>query len=106
MDFVNLTMDYSLDVFTNKMHVARRLSLINIAALNKVLWSEIFVSEDGQLQAVHLVLDFEPLSNAFQDTGQAIRVGDPRINRIEVLHISFLDREDLPSVELPIQHPP
>ena len=51
-------------------------------------------------------LDFEPLSNAFQDVGQAIRVGDLRINLIDVSHPSFLAQEDLPPVELPIQRSP
>ena len=36
-----------LDVFADKEHVASRLSLVNIAGLNKVLRSEIFVSEGG-----------------------------------------------------------
>ena len=65
MDFVNLTMVCSLDVFADKAYVAPRLSFVNVVALNKVLRSEIFVSEDGQLRVVHSVLDFEPLSNAF-----------------------------------------
>ena len=47
VDFVNLTMFCSLDVFAGKAHVAPRLSFVNVAALNKVLWSKIFVSEDG-----------------------------------------------------------
>ena len=57
------------DVFADKMHVALRLSLVNLQGLNTVLRSEIFISEDRQLRAVHLILDFEPLSNIFQDTG-------------------------------------
>ena len=106
MDFINLTVVYSLDVFANKAHVAPRLSLVNIATLNKVLQSEIFVSEDGQLRAIHLVLDFKPLLNAFQDVGQAIRAGDPRIHRIDVSRPSFLAQRDLPPVELPPQRSP
>ena len=106
MDFVNLTVVYSSDVFANKAHVAPRLSLVNIATLNKVLQSEIFVSEDGQLWAIHLVLDFKPLLNAFQDVGQAIRAGDPRIHRIDVSRPSFLAQRDLPPVELPPQRSP
>ena len=106
MDFINLTVVYSLPVFANKAHVAPRLSLVNIATLNKVLQSEIFVSEDGQLRAIHLVLDFKPLLNAFQDVGQAIRVGDPRIHRIDVSRPSFLAQRDLPPVELPPQRSP
>ena len=47
MDFVSLTMFCSSDGFADKAHVAPRLSFVNVVALNKVLWSEIFVSEDG-----------------------------------------------------------
>ena len=52
------------------------------------------------------MLDFEPLSNAFQDASQAIRAGNPRIHRIDVSWPSFLAREDLPPVELPPQRLP
>lgn len=49
MDFINLTMVYSSDVFVDKGYLASKLSLVNITTLNKVLWFEIFVSEDEQL---------------------------------------------------------
>ena len=52
-------------------------------------------------KAVHLILDFEPLSNAFQDVGNAIYAGDPWLRRIDVSVLGFLAREDLPPVELP-----
>ena len=74
--------------------------------LNKLLRFEIFISEDRQLQATHLILDFEPLSHIFQDVGQAIRAGDPRLVRIDVSKPRFLARRDLSPVELPIQHVP
>ena len=106
MDLVNLTMVCSSDFFADKAHVAPKLSLVNVVALNKVLRFEIFVSEDGQLLAVHLVLDFKPLSNAFQDTGRAIRAGNPRINRIDVSRRGFLAQYNLPPVELPPHHSP
>ena len=54
-----------LDIFANKNHVALRLSYTNIQALNYLLRLEIFVSEDGQLRAAHLVLDYEHLSCIF-----------------------------------------
>ena len=79
MSFVDLTMICSLDVFVDKRHIIPRLSLVNVQGLNKVLRSEIFISEDRQLRAVHLILDFEPLLNQFQDAGQAIRAGDSRL---------------------------
>ena len=86
--------------------VTPRLSHTNVAALNYLLQSEIFVSEDRQLQAVHLILDFEPISRVFQEIGHAIRAGDPRINRIDVFKPDFLAREDLPPVRLPVQQIP
>ena len=74
--FIGLTMISSSDISADKSHVVPRLSLVNIPALNKLLRSEIFISEDGQLRAVHLVLDYEPLLRTFQDASQAIRAGD------------------------------
>ena len=74
--------------------------------LNYLLLSEIFVSEDRQLRAVHLILDFEPISRIFQDIGRAIRARDPRINRIDVSKPNFLTQDDLPPVRLPVQQIP
>jgi len=56
-------------MFAHKVHTTPRISLVNVKALNYLLRSEIFVSEDGQLRAAHLVLDYEPLSCAFVDVG-------------------------------------
>ena len=64
------------------------------------------MSEDRQLRAVHLILDFEPISRVFQEIGHAIKVGDPRINRIDVSKPDFLAREDLPPIRLPVQQIP
>ena len=74
--------------------------------LNYLLQSEIFVSEDHQLRAVHLILDFEPISRVFQDIGHAIRARDPMINRIDVSKPNFLAQDDLPPVRLPVQQIP
>ena len=64
------------------------------------------MSEDGQLRVVHLILDFKPLLDNFQDVGHAIRAGDPRLARINVSMPSFLAREDLPPVKLPLHRFP
>ena len=61
------------------------------------------MSEDQQLRAVHLILDFEPISRTFQKISHAIRAGNPRINCIDVSKPDFLARDDLPPVKLPIQ---
>ena len=61
----------------NKRYVTPNLNFVNIPDLNRVLRSEVFVSKDRQLRVVHLILDFKPLSDKFQDVGNAIRAGDP-----------------------------
>ena len=53
-----------------------------------------------------MILDFEPLSNLFQDVGQVIRAGDPRLACIDVLVPGFLARKDLPPIELPFHRFP
>ena len=65
-----------------------------------------FVSEDRQLRAVHLILNFEFLLDKFQNLGQAIRAGDPQLARIDVSVPSFLAREDIMLVRLPAYHFP
>ena len=61
---------------TDKEHVSPWLSLTNVAALNYLLRSQIFVNDDGQLQAAHLILDYKPLSRTFQEVGNAIKAND------------------------------
>ena len=58
------------------------------------------------MRAIHLILNFEPISRVFQEIGHAIRAGDPWINRIDVSKPDFLAREDLPPVRLPVQQIP
>ena len=104
--FNDLTMISSSDVFADKTHIALRLNLVNVPGLNKLLRSEVFISEDKQLRAVHLILDYKPLSRTYQDAGQAIRAGDPRLACIDVSVPGFLAWTDLPLVELPLQRSP
>ena len=47
MIFIDLTTIFFSDVFVDKDHVSPKLSLTNVPALNYLLRSEIFVSEDG-----------------------------------------------------------
>ena len=77
--------------------------MVNVQALNFLLRFEIFVSEDGQLRVAPLILDYKPLSCAFVDAGQAIRVGSPRLARIDISKPGFLAWRDLPPVQLPVQ---
>ena len=86
--------------------MAPNINFVNVADLNKVLKFEVFVSEDKQLRAIHLILNFQPLFDKFQDVGHAIRAGDPRLARIDVLVPRFLAREDIVPVDLPSCRPP
>ena len=61
---------------TDKEHISPRISLTNVAALNYLLRSQIFVNNDGQLRAAHLILDYEFISRTFQDVGNAIKAND------------------------------
>ena len=104
--FTDLTMISSSYVFVDKTHIAPRLNLVNVSGLNKLLRSEVFISEDKQLRVVHLILDYKPLSRTYQDTSQAIRAGDPRLACIDVSVPGFLAWTNLPLVELPLQRSP
>ena len=103
MDFNFLTMFCSSAIFADKRQVVPMLSLTNVASLNYLLRFEIFVSEDRQLRAIHLILDFEPISEIYQEIGHVIKEGDPRLARIDVSIPNFLAQEDLPPVVLPLQ---
>ena len=69
--------------------------------LNYLLRSQIFVNNDGQLRATHLILDYEPLSRSFLDIGNAIRANDYSLARIDVSRPNFL----APYAFLPVDHP-
>ena len=99
--FFFLTVLCSSLVLIDRRHVAPWISFTNVAALNYLLRSKIFVSEDGKLRAVQLILNFKTISDAFQGVGNAIRAGNQRIPRIDVSRPHFLARDDLP----PIAHP-
>ena len=87
---------------TDKSYTNLKLSLINVPALNYLLRSQIFVNDDRQLRAVHLILDLEPISRSFLDVGNSIRADDYRLARIDVSRLGFLALHDLPPVDHPI----
>ena len=106
MGFHELTMAPFSTVIAGRRLVAPRPSHTNVAASNYMLRSKIFMSEDRQLRAVHLILDFEPISKTFQEIGHAIKARDPWINCIDVSRPDFLARDNLPPVILPIHQIP
>ena len=56
-----LTMLYFSAMLIDKNQVMPQLNFSNFTTLNFLLRLEIFVSEDGQLQAIHLILEFDPI---------------------------------------------
>ena len=106
MDFNFLSMFCSSAIFVDKRHITPKLSYTNVAILDYFMKSEIFVSKDRQLRAIHLILHFEPISEIYQEIGHAIRVGDPQLARINVSQPSFLAQDDLPPIVLPFQQNP
>ena len=60
------------------------------------------MNDDRQLRAVHLILDYEPISRTFLDINNSIRANDHRLTRIDVSRPSFLAQHDLPPVDHPI----
>ena len=84
---------------TDKTQTNPWISLINVPALNYLLRSQIFVNNDGQLRATHLILDYEPISRTFLDVGNFIRANDYRLARIDVSRPGFLAPHDLPPVD-------
>ena len=87
---------------TDKTQVNPQISLINVPALNYLLRSQIFVNDDEQLRAAHLILDYEPISRTFLDVGNSIRENDYRLACIDVSRPGFLAPHDLPPVDHPI----
>ena len=82
--------NFPFGCFAVKEHVTPRINLVNVQALNYLLRLKIFVSEDRQLRAVYLFLDYKLLSRIFQDVGQAIRAGSSRLAQIDISKPRFL----------------
>ena len=60
------------------------------------------MNDDRQLRAIHLILDYEPISRTFLNVGNSIKANDHRLARIDVSRPGFLAPHDLPSVDHPI----
>ena len=60
------------------------------------------MNDVGQLLAVHLILDYEPISRTFLDIGNSIRANDYRLAHIDISRPGFLAPHDLPPVNHPI----
>ena len=60
------------------------------------------MNDNRQLHAIHLILDYEPISRTFLDVDNSIRANDYHLTRIDVSRPGFLTQHDLPPVDHPI----
>ena len=74
----------------DEFHTTPVKSLVNFLELNQILKSEIFLHKDGELQAVHVILGFKPISNHFQSPTHVIKAKDLRLALIDVMVPGFL----------------
>ena len=66
-------------------------------SLDRILQSEVYVNEsDDQLRAAHLILEYTPISRAFQAPRCVIRTKDPRLHRINVAYEGLVVPEGIP----------
>ena len=109
------------DDFADKHATEPEFSLVNKESLDKILRAKVFVHENGQLQAAHLILGYKPISTRFQAPKCVIKAKDPRLYHISAAIPRFLlpegthipegalvtqpIPEGIPKVALPSQHP-
>ena len=77
---------------------------MNFDLLHRVLRFEIFLHRDGQLRAVHAILDFKPISNRFQVSKHIIKARNSRLILVDVAIEGFIRKpppEGTQVVELP-----
>ena len=76
------------------------LHLVNRASRDRILQSEVYVNEaDSQLRAAHLILEYTPISHAFQAPRCVIKAKYPRLHRISVAYEGFVVPEGIPLPE-------
>ena len=90
---------FVLDDFADKHAAEPNLGLVNKESLDKILRAKVFVHDDGQLQAAHLILGYKLISFGFQAPKCVIRAKDPRLHCINIVVPSFLLPEGAPVPE-------
>ena len=93
-----------LDDFADKHAAEPNLNLVNKESLDKILQAKVFIHDDGQLQASHLILGYKLISSGFQAPKCVIRAKDPHLHRISVAVPGFLlpERASVPEGTLSI----
>ena len=88
-----------LDDFADRHTAEPNINLVNKESLDNILRAEVFVHDDGQLRAAHLILGYNPISSSFQAPKCVIRAKDPRLHCISVTALGFLLLEGPPIPE-------
>lgn len=81
---------YVISLLADDYHTTPNKNLVNFPDLDCILRSKFFLHKDGQLQAVHIILRFKPLSKHFQSPKNIIKDKDSRLALIEVAVLGFL----------------
>ena len=109
MVLIQLSMAYSNNVFTfdefaNKYSATPNFNIVNEHDLTRILKSEIFIHTNGQLQATHIILGYDPISPSFQAPKYVIKAKAPGLQQINIIVPGFLAStppEGTQLVELP-----
>ena len=75
--------------FTDKHAAVPNFNLINQPSLDKILKAKVFVHNDGQLRATHLILSYTLLSSSFQVSKCVIKAKDPHLHLINIVVPGF-----------------
>ena len=68
---------------------------MNFTDLNRILKFEIFVHNDGQLRAAHVILRFKPISSHFYSLRHVIKAKDARLVGIDMGVVGFIQKTPL-----------
>ena len=86
--------------FLEKKAIVERWSLVKFELLNRVLRSDIFLHPNGQLRAIHVILDFTPISNRFQTSKHVIKARDSHLALVDVAIEGFIGKPPLEGTQV------
>ena len=91
--------------FADQCAAISNINLVNKTNLDKVLKAEVFIHNDKQLRAAHLILGYDPISSNFQAPKCVIKARDPHLHQINVAVPGFLIFGPIPECVLQVKLP-
>ena len=88
LSLILMALCFSYD-FADRHVIELNLNLVNNDSLEKILQAKVFMNEDDQLRAAHLILGYKPISSSFQVPKCVIKARDPYLQRISVVVPGF-----------------